>query len=188
MLRSLNFEAFVQRPIYLVFINENSITMRNGTVMSLNPRGIVSVQEHLRRLKIDPNVKVIYSNAFEGPKIRRLYFSKSLKRIFSRAFYGSDLRSISFEEGTDIEFFGDEVFGYSMITAKNLTIKGKMYKYSSGEDIVIELPPNFSPEQLDSFIYIDNSFIRIYCSRSSIRTLARHYQRGIYYFHINEDQ
>lgn len=122
-LRSLDFEAFVQKPKCLVISNENSIMIDDGVVVSLNPRGIVFVPKYL---DFDSNVEVIYSHAFEFSEIAKT-------RYFFNAFWSSWLRSIRFDEGTYLEVLREYIFAFSDVGNIILTVDGKSDRCSTGK-------------------------------------------------------
>lgn len=129
----------------LIINNENFITKENGVVMSLNPRGIVFVPNELIELKIDPDVEIIYSNAFIRSKIKQLFIPKSMKNIFRGAFVNSRIESLIFEEGTVLDYA--EFSGLYYKTLKIPLVKDYLeFGLLLGYEI-LELPPNFAPKQ-----------------------------------------
>lgn len=185
-LRSLDFEAFVEKPRSVIINNENFVTMDNGVVMSLNPRGIVFVPNNLKEINIDPNIEVIYSCSFAYTRITNIQLPKSIKKIFSCAFLCLALKNFSIEEETDIETLGHELFSFLNVEKGCLRVGGKMYRFSTD---TLELPPNFSPDHMRCICLQYSSEQKIICPRSSILALAQgdSINDGDFYIQIKED-
>lgn len=157
----------------LIIDGENFVKLKNGVVMSLSPRGIIFVPGHLRELDIDPGIEFVYHFAFSESKIQYLSFPKSLKRITSKAFYKSDLMAIEFEEGTELDYIGDDAFDLSKIWYINLPPVKEYFSYDSFKENVykIQFPPKFQPKRIKDEL-IDCNIRHVICPKSSISVLS----------------
>lgn len=172
-LKTLGFKA-LPNTRSLVLNNENFATMKNGVVMSMNPRGIVFVPNSLTELEIDPDIEVIYSYAFYQSNIKTLSFPKSLKKICKRAFENSTkLKSVTFEEGTELDSISKEAFkGVEFKKFKFPMVKGKISKSIDLKCHEIELPPNFSPSPKNRLFLQSCCLMSVTCPKSSINAIV----------------
>lgn len=172
-LKSLAFNAF-SRLSELVINNKNFITMENGVIMSMNPRGIVFVPSHLDKLKIDQSVEVIFSCAFYYTEIRDIVLPKSLKRIYHSAFCSSNIRSITFEEGTELETIKNFAFYSTSIRHLKLPLVKKDLGINLfGSICDVEFPPNFNIESHGKpFSMIFDKVRKVVCPKSSLSGVA----------------
>lgn len=171
----LKYIGFSMLPTFekLVINSVNFVTMENGVVMSLKPRGIVFVPRDLTEFEIDPDVEVIYSSAFKYSQIRSIRIPKSVKRVYEGA-CSDKIESITFEEGTELELAG--IFAFSFTRTKSIKlplIKGELRLMSFSGFEVIELPPNICPKSIDHMAFSNYGLhYRIICPFSSVQALV----------------
>lgn len=157
----------------LIINNENFVTLDNGVVMSLEPRGIVFVPRDLTELEIDPDVEVIYSYAFCNSNIETLKLPKRLKKIGEYAFENAKVSYLTFDE-IELDYVDKHAFsGTNFRHFKFPLIKGEIKEnFEFGESEIIEFPPNFNFKCYE--LPNDYSKKKIICPRSSIQVVAEH--------------
>lgn len=92
----------------LIINNKHFVKHESGSVVSLNPLGIVFASKsyfwYTTTVSIDHYINTIHSYSFSHCKIEILCLPKSLKIIGKSAFDGSQLKKVTFEEGTVLDY------------------------------------------------------------------------------------
>lgn len=171
-LRSIGINTFTELED-LILDNENFVMSENGVIISQNPKGIVFFPEKITNYEMEPDIEIIYSNAFALCPIQNFCFPKSLKKIGRGAFFESYITTITFEEGAELDFIDDDAFNRTeIINMKFPLIKEKLGDISEIYNLeTIEFPPNFCPKKIKSF-EVGESFKKFICPRSSIEAVA----------------
>lgn len=171
-LKNLAFDS-LSRLDDLIINNENFIKLENGVVMSMNPKGIVFVPKALKIIELDSDIEMIYSNAFKESLITNIRLPKSLKAIYNNAFESSLVKSVSFEEGTELEFFGVSSFMFTFLEMIKLPLVKKLENILIGSNVnTAEFPPNFDPSYI-SYFMIFQLVKHIIVPKSSLNFLTK---------------